>query len=129
MASAKAAATSGATQPAALPDAQSDVKQPAGIISENTRSKGVTSLHLSELNTRSAKLGGWDVGIHQPRIDDWQWKDKNNQETKHGAAFRCHLVSSLNPSEYVVAQQNMRNGNKNHAKKLSSVSKKTPLFA
>ena len=112
MASAKAAATSGATQPAALPDAQSDVKQPAGIISENTRSKGVTSLHLSELNTRSAKLGCWDVGIHQPRIDEWDWEDKNTRQQKHGAAFRCHLVSSLSPNEYVVAQLNMRNGNR-----------------
>ena len=113
MANAKATATSGAAQPAALPDADSGVTQPAAIICEASNSKGVTSLHLSELNTRSAKLGCWDVGIFQPRIDEWSWTDKNTQQTKQSAAFRCLLVSCLNPSEYAVAQQNMRSGNKN----------------
>ena len=103
MASVKATATSGAPQPAALPDAQSGVKQPAEGICEASNGKGVKSLHLSELNTRSAKLGSWQVGIFQPRIDQWDWKDKNTQQTKYGAAFRCLLVSELNPSEYVIA--------------------------
>ena len=129
MANIKTTATSGAAQPAALPDADSSVTQPAAIICEASNSEGVTPLHLSELNTRSAKLGCWDVGIFQPRIDEWSWKDKNTQQTKQGAAFRCLLVSNLNPGEYAVAQQNMRSGNKTLSNKLSSVSKKTPLFA
>ena len=32
---------------------------------------------------------------------------------EHGAAFRSLLVSNLNPSEHVVAHQNMCSGNKN----------------
>ena len=103
MTNAKAKANSGAAQPAALLDADNSADT----------GKGVPSLHLGELNTRSAKLGCWDVGIFQPRIEEWSWKDKNTQEIKEGAAFRCLLVSRLNPSEYLVAQQSMRNGNKN----------------
>ena len=80
MANAKATATNGAAQPAALPDADSGVTQLAAIICEASNSKGVTSLHLSELNTRSAKLGCWDVGIFQPRIDEWSCKDKKKQQ-------------------------------------------------
>ena len=129
MANEEATASSGAAQPAALPDADSTVAQPAAILCEANNGKGVSSLHLGELNTRSTNLGCWDVGIFQPRIDEWSWKDKASLQTKQGAAFRCLLVSSLNPSEYVVAQQTMRSGNKTLSSKLSIVSKQTPLFA
>ena len=129
MANAKATATSGAAQPAALPDADSGATQPAAIRCEANNGKGVPSLHLGELNTRSAKLGCWDVGSCQPRIEDWSWQDKTTQRAKQGAAFRCLFVSSLNPSEYAVAQQNMRSCKNNLSIKLSTVSKQTPLFA
>ena len=107
MANAKASTTKGADN-AGMTDADSGVTQPAPA----NDGKGVASLHLGELNTRSAKLGQWDVGIFQPRIETWSWQDKTTQQTKHGAAFRCLLVSRLNPSEYAMAQQFMRSGNK-----------------
>ena len=102
MATTRSKSNNGAAQPPALPDASS------GTDSGNP----VQPLHLSELNTRSAKLGCWDVSIFQPGIEEWTYQDKNTQQTKQGAAFRCLLVSKLNPSEYAVAQQNMRSANK-----------------
>ena len=63
MANEKATASSGAAQPAALPDSDSTVAKPAAILCEANNGKGVSSLHLGELNTRSAKLGCWGVGI------------------------------------------------------------------
>ena len=116
---------SGAAQPAALPEADSGVTQPVAILCEANNGKGVSSLHLSELNTRSAKLGCWDVGIFQPKIDEWSWKDKNTQQTKQSAAFRCLLVSRIKPSDYVVAQQTMRNGNRRPLEQASSRFKET----
>ena len=103
MTNAKAKANSGAAQPAALLDADNSADN----------GKGVPSLHLAELNARSAKLGFWDVFIFQQRIDEWTCTDKSTDQKKHNAVFRCLLVSSLNPSEYAVAQQNMRVGNEN----------------
>ena len=105
-------APSGAAQPAPVPDAQSGDSQPATLAPEASNSKIIPPLHLSELNERSARLGLWHVGIFQPQIDEWTWQDKNTGQQKRGAAFRCLLVSMLNPSEYVVAQQSMRNGNR-----------------
>ena len=70
------------------------------------------ALHLGELNSRSAKLGCWDIGCFKPRIDEWTWQDKTTHQTKHGAAFRCLLVSMRNPSEYATAQLSMRGNNK-----------------
>ena len=72
---------------------------------------GVTqpaTLQLKELNTRSAKLGSWQVGCFQPRIDEWSWREKTTQKEKQGAAFRCLLVPLTDPCQYAVAQVNMR---------------------
>lgn len=101
MATTTASNSSGVAQPADHPGDGSGVAQPAP-----------TSLHLGELNSRSAKLGCWDIGCFKPRIDEWSWQDKTTHQTKQGAAFRCLLVSMRNPSEYTTAQLNMRGNNK-----------------
>ena len=66
---------------------------------------------LAELNQRSAALGLWDVGIYRPGIHEWQWTLKTTEQVKDGAAFRCTLVSLLDPSQYVNAHIQMRSDN------------------
>ena len=64
-------------------------------------------LHLQELNQRSANIGKWDVGIFHPRIETWALPNKSS-----GAAFRCILVSSCDPSKYMAAEWPMRDKNR-----------------
>ena len=107
MAAAEAATNSGALQPAANGSAASGVHQPAAA------TQAIEPLHLSELNQRSANLGCWEVGVFSPCIEDFEWTDKNTGQQKQGAAYRCYLISCRNRSQYVAAQQIMRNGNRN----------------
>ena len=107
MAAAEAAINSGALQPAANGSATSSVQQPAAA------TQAIEPLHLSELNQRSANLGCWEVGVFNPCIEDFGWTDKNTGQQKQGTAYRCYLISCRNPSQYVAAQQLMRNGNRN----------------
>ena len=58
---------------------------------------------LAELNQRSAGLGLWGVGIFHPAIHEWKYTTKATGQLKAGAAFRCTLVSLLDPSQYVNA--------------------------
>ena len=67
----------------------------------------VGCLHLQELNQRSATIGKWDVGIFRPRIETWAPANKSP-----GAAFRCMLVSSCDPSKYMAAEWPMRDKNR-----------------
>jgi hypothetical protein len=69
-------------------------------------------LHLFDLNERSAKLGTWEVGCFHGQIKVWPYTNQKAQKVKYGAAFRCILVSISHPSQYVVAQLNMRGANK-----------------
>ena len=107
MAAAEAATNSGAPQPAANGNAASGVHQPAAA------TQAIEPPHLSELNQRSANLGCWEVGVFNPCIEDFEWTDKNTGQQKQGTAYRCYLISCRNPSQYVAAQQLMRNGNRN----------------
>ena len=66
---------------------------------------------LAELNQRSAGLGLWDVSIFRPYIHEWKYTPKATGQPKAGAAFRCTLVSVLDPSQYVNAHIQMRSGN------------------
>ena len=66
---------------------------------------------LAELNQRSAALGQWDVGIFRPAIYEWKYTTKSTQQPKIGKAFRCILVSVLDPSQYVSAHVQMRSNN------------------
>ena len=66
---------------------------------------------LAELNQRSAALGQWDVGIFRPVIHEWKYTTKSTSQPKIGKAFRCILVSDLDPSQYVHAHLQMRSEN------------------
>ena len=66
---------------------------------------------LAELNQRSAVLGQWDVGIFRPAIHEWKYTIKSTRQPKTGKAFRCTLVSVLDPSQYVSAHVQMRYDN------------------
>ena len=66
---------------------------------------------LAELNQRSAGLGLWDVSIFHPAIYTWKYTTKATGQPKAGAAFRCTLVSLIDPSQYVNAHIQMRSGN------------------
>ena len=66
---------------------------------------------LAELNQRSAGLGQWDVGIFRPGIHEWKYTTKSTKQPKIGKAFRCTLVSVLDPSQYVSAHVQMRSDN------------------
>ena len=70
------------------------------------------SLSLKELNTRSAPLGSWDVGVFRARIHEWTWTDKTSKLPKSGAAFQCLLVAANDPETYISASTVMRAGNK-----------------
>ena len=66
---------------------------------------------LAELNQRSAGLGLWDVGIFHPAIHEWKFTAKATGQLKTGAAFRCTLISLVDPSQYVNAHIQMRSDN------------------
>ena len=66
---------------------------------------------LAELNQRSAALGQWDVSIFRPAIHEWKYTTKSTSQPKTGKAFRCTLVSVLDPSQYVNAYLQMRSDN------------------
>ena len=66
---------------------------------------------LAELNQRSAALGQWDVSIFRPGIHEWKYTTKSTSQPKTGKAFRCTLVSDLDPSQYVNAHVQMRSDN------------------
>ena len=86
--------------------AMADASKNSGSVTQPAR------LQLKELNTRSAKIGSWEVACFHPKMDEWSWTDKNTQQTKQGAAFRCLLVSLQDPSQYVAAQLTMRSANR-----------------
>ena len=73
----------------------SSVAQPAG-------------LQLVELNKRSASLGGWDIGIYKPEIEEWTYPDKKTGQEKKGAAFRCLVVYLSDPTQYVKGEIGMK---------------------
>ena len=87
-----------------------DASKNSGSVTQPAR------LQLKELNTRSAKIGSWEVACFHPKMDEWSWTDKNTQQTKQGAAFRCLLVSLQDPSQYVAAQLTMRSANRDPLK-------------
>ena len=78
------------------PKVNSSVAQPAG-------------LQLVELNKRSASLGVWDIGIYKPEIAEWTFVDKKTSKDRKGAAFRCLLVSLIDPSQYVKGEIGVKN--------------------
>ena len=65
-------------------------------------SQSATVLALAELNQRSAKLGTWDVGVFQPRIIPYTWKDRKTGQHKAGANFKCLLVSLADRRSYML---------------------------
>ena len=84
------------------------------MASKETRSAAsqrADTLALAELNQRSAALGQWDVGIFRPYIHEWKYNIKSTSQPKTGKAFRCTLVSDLDPSQYVNAYVQMRSDN------------------
>ena len=99
--------TTGVRQIVAIP-----IQTTSAAASPAAATQAIEPLHLSELNQRSANLGCWEVGVFSPCIEDFQWTDKNTGQQKQIAAYRCLLVSCRNRSQYVAAQQTMRNGNK-----------------
>ena len=74
-------------------------------------SQRADTLALAELNQRSASLGQWDVSIFRPNIHEWKYNTKSTSQSKTGKAFRCTLVSVLDPSQYINAYVQMRSDN------------------
>ena len=66
---------------------------------------------LAELNQRSAPLASFDIVIHHPRIEDYEYSTKTG-EKKNGASFRCLLVSKDNRDQYLAAESPMRGANR-----------------
>ena len=71
-----------------------------------------TPLQLKELNQRSAGLATFEITIFHARIEDYEYAEKKTKKSKKGAAFRCILVSSQNPEQYLVAEMAMRGENR-----------------
>ena len=87
------------------------VSQPAVATSGGASQPAITTLSLSELNTRSAPLGAWDISVFQPELRTYTYKDKQRGTEKQGASFRCILVAVDDPHLYLSAQKAMRNDN------------------
>ena len=51
------------------------------------------------------------MSIFRPYIYEWTYTPKATGQPKAGAAFRCTLVSVLDPSQYVNAHIQMRSDN------------------
>ena len=129
MVTANANATSGAAQPAALPNADSGVPQPAAIPSEANNSKRVSSLHLSELNARSANLGYWDVAISNHGLRNGHGKIRTLAKQNTALPSAAYSFQFSIPVNRQWLNKPCAPVTKGFSNKLSSVSKKTPLFA
>ena len=75
---------------------------------EKSSEKG---LSLTFLNNAAGKTGEWEVGIFAPNINNYTYTTKSGQ-LKHGATFRCLLVSLSDSTEYVSASIAMRSDNR-----------------
>ena len=84
----------------------------ASGVSESAPISGIiqsaATLSLRELNTRSARLGLWDIGVFHPELHTWTYQEKGTGKQKQGAAFRCILVAVDDPGLYISAQTTMR---------------------
>ena len=68
-------------------------------------------LSLAELNQRSARLAAFDIFIFHPRIEEWNYIDKSNNNKK-GLALRCFIVSVAQRTQYAAAELGMRGNNR-----------------
>ena len=59
---------------------------------------------LALLNTRSAKIGMWELYVSNPQVSTYEWTDKKSQEVKSNQIFRCLLVDRNDPANYCVGE-------------------------
>ncbi len=59
---------------------------------------------LALLNTRSAKIGMWELYVSNPQVSTYEWTDKKSQEVKSNQVFRCLLVDRNDPANYCVGE-------------------------
>ena len=59
---------------------------------------------LALLNTRSAKIGMWELYVSNPQVSTYEWTDKKSQEVKSNQVFRCLLVDRNDPADYCVGE-------------------------
>ena len=67
----------------------------------NTLRDGSTH-HIKELNGRTAPLGLFAVSVYRARMDTYEYTRSN--VVKQGKTFRCILVSTSNPQQYIRAE-------------------------
>ena len=67
----------------------------------NTLRDGSTH-HMKELNGRTAPLGAFAVSVYRAKIDTYQYT--RNNVVKQGQTFRCILVSTSSPQQYIRAE-------------------------
>ena len=90
---------------------QDPAQDKASASSTNREQPPAPTLRLQELNGRSGEVGQWDVAIFKPRIEEWTYKGRQ------GAAFRCILVSPIDPTAYIAATYNTRDADMKPLKK------------
>ena len=99
-----------------------------GITSASVVAQHAAPLSLKELNTRSAPLGSWDVGVFRAGVHEYTWTDKTTKVQKQGATFQCLLVAANDPETYISASAVMRAGNKQPLDALSNKFKDNRKF-
>ena len=84
----------------------SSAAKPAGSSAEKSGAPGdVTNqrklLPLSHMNAQSARVGLWEVMIWKPKDTAHSYLCEGNEKTSHG--FQCTLISTQDPSQYILA--------------------------
>ena len=70
------------------------------LMKESEMEPTSASLHLRELNKRSAQFGTWTVVVKEPFTEEYPYGKSNT--TEKGKKFECILMSLDMPSEYCI---------------------------
>ena len=76
----------------------SSAAKPAESSADNNPRK---FLSLSHLNAQSARVGLWEVMIHNPKENSHTYLWDGQERKTHG--FQCTLVSTQDPRQYILA--------------------------
>ena len=76
----------------------SSAAKPAESSADNNPRK---FLPLSHLNAQSARVGLWEVMIHNPKENSHSYLWDGQERKTHG--FQCTLVSTQDPRQYILA--------------------------
>ena len=109
---------------AVAPTSTSGAAKPAGSGGGGTERK---FMPLSHLTAQSARIGLWEVVIHEPAATSRKYLWEGKQRTSY--SFQCKLVCCTDPTQYILADSHGKGITETKTKELEAKFKHGLVFA